>query len=157
MIRTQPDFNINLISMENQFVFKVLEIFHQEESLKTAKQESEYFDIPLDDDEERVKEEIVEVPLNDDNDLVLQKKNERQVEIKNANTKLDMSSLKSDALQHIDSEETPLDSKENNNNFLVRFVLINLQIVSLLAITEPFIEEKPRVWNVVMYTQLKIV
>ena len=94
--------NIILVSMENQFVFKVLEIFHQERSSKTAKRESEYFDIPLDDDEERVKEEIVEVPLNDDNDLVLQKKNERQVEIKNANTKLDMSSLKSDALQHID-------------------------------------------------------
>ena len=99
--------------MENQFVFKVLEIFHQERSSKTAKQESEYFDIPLDDDDEMVKEKIVEVPLDDGNDLVLQKRNEHQGEFKHENyTNLEVSSLKSDPLQQIDSEETPIDLKE---------------------------------------------
>merc|ERR1719318_1319938 len=109
--------------MENQFVFKLLDIFHQERSFKTEKQESEYFDIPLDEDDardekknvnvpldddndyadKRVKEEIVKVPLDDENELMLQEKK---------TTKPDMSNLKSDHLQDMDSGETTLDSRE---------------------------------------------
>merc|ERR1719318_1352880 len=121
--------------MENQFVFKLLDIFHQERSFKTEKQESEYFDIPLDEDDardekknvnvpldddndyadKRVKKEIVKVPLDDENELILQEKNEGQVGIKHDNTKL--TSIKSDHLQDMDSRETTLDSRETKEQF----------------------------------------
>ena len=56
--------------MEQQFALKVIEILEQENARTQAGKETvkEYFDIPLDDDNEQITEKHIEVPLDDDND-----------------------------------------------------------------------------------------
>merc|ERR1719318_1712266 len=56
--------------MEQQFALKVIEIVEQEKARNQSRKDTimDYFEIPLDDDNEEIKEKHVEEPLDNEND-----------------------------------------------------------------------------------------